>query len=496
MPTFDDGFGHRVPLGGEPGEALESLQLCEGLAGAPSTEAALSDRLTRLAHFSHPSFGAVRRVERLRGETQGLIVVSEAVAGVRLSEALSRAEARGVPPDASAALSLLQQVVSAVAALHQHARDAAHGAIGPERIVVRADGSVAVMEYVLAAALEPLRLSRGELWERFRVPVPSTAGSSRFDQVTDVLQLGMLAVSLIVGRLLRVEDIQPHRMPDLLETATAGVSGEGRGFPRPLRAWVAQALLFESRLAFRSAPEMERALAAAIAEDGTCEPSIAAVRAYLARCAGDCFEAQGGEAPSNGAAQVVEAAKPASGPVRVRPSRVLPAEPAKSGPQAVRVAAKPPSGVTPAARAVPGGIERLLRPSSARWTSRARHFRRSLARAAQVAGIAASLMLIWGATFLGARSYLGFPSLLDRSGTLVVESRPAGVELLVNGTPPGRTPATLRLRAGAYTLALRTAKGTTLVPVTVVAGGHQVERVEIRSGARKPKRTSVRQPER
>ena len=98
------------------------------------------------------------------------------------------------------------------------------------------------------------------------------------------------------------------------------------------------------------------------------------------------------------------------------------------------------------------------------------------------------LITLWGATYLGARSFLG----LDRPmppGVVVVDSRPAGLEVLVDGSRHGVTPTTIQLRPGAYTLALRGGRSTTLVPLTVSPGQRRLERIELQG--RTPKRISA-----
>ncbi len=181
-PSFADGLGRRVRSVGADGERLESLRLCAEMAEVPATEGALVERAARLAPFQHPSFAPVRRIEQLSAAGTALAVVSAAIDGTRLSDLLRHAERKRVEPGVSAALFLLQQAVAAVAALHRHSHEASHGAIGPERLIVRPDSSLVIVEYVLASALEQLQLSRTQLWTLFRIPVPAVAGMARLDQ--------------------------------------------------------------------------------------------------------------------------------------------------------------------------------------------------------------------------------------------------------------------------------------------------------------------------
>ena len=138
-----------------------------------------------------------------------------------------------MPPDLDAACFILAQVVTALADLHRHSRDLSHGAIGPERIVIGPDGRAVIVEPVLAPMLEQLQLARTPLWTEFRVPVPPVAGTARFDQVTDVMQLGVLALALVLGRPMR-RDEYPNRLHDLMlevvRTRRAGGPAGGLAF--------------------------------------------------------------------------------------------------------------------------------------------------------------------------------------------------------------------------------------------------------------------------
>jgi hypothetical protein len=94
------------------------------------------------------------------------------------------------------------------------------------------------------------------------------------------------------------------------------------------------------------------------------------------------------------------------------------------------------------------------------------------------------LVAVFGVAYLSARGYLTLPRAPVGRGIVVIESRPTGVEVFVEGRPSGRTPATLDLRAGEHTVVLRAGRGITLVPVVAVSGARRVECVDIRSRPR------------
>ena len=434
--TFADGFGRRF-RGDEKGDALESLVLSDELSAAALTGSLLVKRAARLESFRHPAFARIRRIERRGGSGGGaVVIVSEAAQGTRLAELLQAPGGLGSDPQAW--LPLFRGVVSAVAALHGLGRDVSHGAIGPERIVVRHDGRPVLVEPLLGAVIEPLGMARQRLWSDYRVPVAPTAGTARFDQRCDVMQLGILALSLGAGRLLGLNDF-PSRLPQLLSE----VCPRERLEPPPsagqaLRGWIARALQFDTRSAFPSAVEADVSLSALLAE-AEAEQSPAAEAAA---------PAGGGSEPA-----VIPWAK----------SEPVPQPTAREEARAFAPAVVCPRGAT-----------------------RGRPFVR---HALGFSSVAVGLMTLWGATYLGARSYLGL-NMPVLPGVLVVDSRPAGLEVLVDGSRRGVTPTTIQLRPGAYTLALRSGRDTTLVPVTVSPGQRRLERIELQRGGRTPKRIS------
>lgn len=325
-PTFADGLGRRYATTGTQGERLEALHLCAEIPATPQMQAALVERASALSLFRHASFAGVRRIERFG---DWLAVLSDAVEGVRVSDLLRESERRLADRDPDAALHLLRQAVAALAALHRHAPDAAHGAMGPERLVVRPDGTIAVVEHVLASALAELQYSRLQLWALFRIPAPSAASTIRFDHQTDVLQLGLLALALFLGRVLSREEFPPS-LSKVFEQAAA--PDAGRNFPglsRPIRLWLGRALHFEPRSAFRSAVDAEAALTAAVSEDASVRPSPAAVQRFLATCS---FEAlisprAPDTLPSSPSGAVVIVGPPHAGVTRRVESRVSGAPP-------------------------------------------------------------------------------------------------------------------------------------------------------------------------
>ena len=483
-PCFEDGIGRRWRLFERSGGEIETLTLCSALAEAESAETVLVERAARLAAFSHPAVAPVSRIERGVGTGARLAIVSAAAPGVRLSEVLRNAQERHVPPDLDAACFILTQVVTALADLHRHSRDLSHGAIGPERIVIGPDGRAVIVEPVLAPMLEQLQLSRTRLWTEFRVPVPPVAGTARFDQVTDVMQLGVLALALVLGRPVR-RDEYPNRLPELmLEVSGPGAPADHQAVLRSLRAWIHRTLQLEPRSAFRTAAEAAPALEAVLAEGPRHKVSASAVARYLAAC--------GTEAEGDWKVPSLLATPPGSdiqrSGVDVDAGRVSDSLRAAAGDDARLRRAAPSAPPVPTHRPTgpgPGRLSPVVGGTAALSTRLTKAAERTGGRrTAHVGMLSMALVALFGVAYLSARGYFTLPHEAVGRGTVVIESSPAGVEVFVDGLARGRTPATLDLRAGEHTVVLRAGRGITLVPVVAVAGARRVERVDIRQRPR------------
>jgi serine/threonine protein kinase len=269
---FQDGLGERRRISDVSGaDTIEQLCLRGELTAIPSFEFALRERASRLANFRHVYYGRVRSVDRLSDPASTLAVVSDSIKGVRLANLLAASERRPMTLDINASVHLMRQLVAAVAILHENARDVAHGAIAPERIIVTPNARVVIVEYVLGAALEQLHFSQERYWRELRVALPSGQGLAHFDHRADVTQIGVVALSLILGRLLH-EDEYPFRVGDVLASARA-ISSKGALEPLPggLRAWIGRALQLDPQHSFATAlearDELDRVLSGEEEED-------------------------------------------------------------------------------------------------------------------------------------------------------------------------------------------------------------------------------------
>jgi hypothetical protein len=259
--TFQDGLGERHHVVDRAkNEPIEVLCLRGELTAVPSFEFALRERVSHLSAFRHACYARVRSVERLKNPTSTLALVSETTAGVRLSEILAYAEKADATLDIDAALCLLRQLVPAVAMLHENAPEIAHGAISPERVIVTPGARIIVVEHVLGSAISELKYSAERYWRELRVAVPGTSPQPRFDQRSDVAQIAVVALSLILGRRLLDEET-PNRLGDVVASSWANSARGGlEPLPAGLRAWLMRALQLDPRTRFDSASDAQEEL--------------------------------------------------------------------------------------------------------------------------------------------------------------------------------------------------------------------------------------------
>jgi hypothetical protein len=526
--AFKDGLGERRHITDTNGkDTVELLCLRAELAAVPSFEFALRERVSRLTTFRHPQFARVRSVERLADSESTLAIASERVAGVRLSDLLMSSEQRRLGLDITASLHLIRQLVPAIVTFHESVREIAHGTIGPERLIVTPDGQLVIVEYVLGAGLEQLRYTRERYWTELRVAMPSSAGLPRFDQRCDVTQIGVVALSLILGRSMRLDEY-PMRIADVVaSTWAASPRGGLEPLPQGLRAWLGRALQLDARTSFTTAQEARAELDRVLAE-GDYLASAESVAGFLARYRGETIAAASFVQQSTAPAPQYAPMPAKSAPAPVTPSSGTSIPSLQSSPAFAPASAQhtpprgtplpsqmtPPRGTTPpagsdlqittladsvATRTPPRGMPR----TSSSVTTTQSISRAALTQAAAAAGkpavstiedheaetplwrrpaiIAGALAVVIAiGAFAGLSSYFSRPSSPSvKTGTLVITTNPTGAQAVVDGVDRGVTPLKIDLPAGAHRLELTSAGGTRTVPVTIAEGTQVSQYIEL-----------------
>ena len=251
--SLDDGLGfRRVQLDGRT--QTEVLAVAPVLANHPIVEQAIRTRASRYADLDMRSFAAVRRLER---SGASLNIVTEVPPGVRLSHLLAHLESTNEVVAEPAIFELASSIINAVASLHAWPGGLAHGAINPAHILLTNDGRVILTDGVFGAGLEALQRNREALWKEFRLAMPPAASLARFDQQTDVTQMGACILALILRRPLRGTEY-PRGVSDLVMSASEAASLSGSAAGLTLRTWLQAALQIHARLAFRSAVDAQR----------------------------------------------------------------------------------------------------------------------------------------------------------------------------------------------------------------------------------------------
>ena len=521
-----DPLGTRLVISDRPGERLEQLRFAPELLSA-GFETALREQVARFAQFRHPCYARVRRLDRLEGGT-ALALVSEHPRGARLSDVLAVAERDGLELDINAALCVVRQLVPAVAALHHASHGAAHGTISPDRILITPNARIVLTEHVVGPAIEQLGLSRSKLWRDLRIMAPaSAAGGVRLDVRADLVQMGAVSLALILGRLLRADELDT--LPELLASAReTTVLGRKDLVAAPLRRWLLRALQLDRRGSFGSTADAQAGLDDVLSEEGGYVTAPIALESFLVRYQEHAARPRRSPegAGSQPAAVTMNAAAEAALTVPIDPAAstqppdavigVASGERTDSGPVLALTSAEmilppekiatdladEPDALTANERAeLKGFLEGIegtsMPPAGERALPRHEPATATAVQALQsqpspqpiapvpprrmtrerLALVLCAVVSIAEAAYIWTLKASNVP--VAEEGLVSIESRPAGATVVIDDRERGVTPLSLSLAPGPHVLALRTATSSRAVALTVQAGTTHAQYVEL-----------------
>jgi PEGA domain-containing protein len=461
--VFHDGLGERRRIVDRTtGKTRDVLLLRDELTELPGFEKALRDRIDRLADFRHAAFASLHGIVGPFGDGTAVGLAFDSVDGERLSDLLLIEGRRaGGPLDFNASLALVRQLVEAVTALHAVGPDISHGALSPERLILGPGARLVVADYALGSALSTLRYSHQKYWQELRVALPRAAGLGRLDQRADLMQIGVVALSLLLGRPL-ADDECPSNWADF---SASPIVASATPLSPGLRAWLTRALHLDRTAAFSSVAEMAAEL------DQVMSPTPVVIASNDTRVA----------APRR--------AMPTPPPARATRAALAPARVAAPTPTPDQWRPDPAARRQPPVTSAAGGA--VGSPRADLPSARAVLTVTRVRRVWQWAAAAVVLLALAGGGILAARRRA--PDVAVATGTLILDSNPTGAQILIDGEAHGATPATMTLRAGAHVIELRGPNAASRsISVAVPAGTQVSQYIEIGRNRPTTGRLSVR----
>lgn len=274
-----DGFGERR-RGADPeaGDAVELLELSKEFVAHAAFVAALGERVAHLTTVRHTSYVRLRRLDRPSADR--LVLVSDFTPGWRLSALLQASAGLGARPDVTVVISILRQLLPAVSLFSRHNRDWAIGTLGPERLFLTPQARLVIAEHAFGAAIEKLNLGRDKLWKQYRVGMPPTAGLPRANARADAHAIGLVALSLLLGRVLEEKEF-PKRIESLVDEAVTPREGQKVQLSPPLVDWLRRALQLELRTSFQTPHDTQVAFETVLISDRSYVTTPAALEQWL-----------------------------------------------------------------------------------------------------------------------------------------------------------------------------------------------------------------------
>ena len=300
------------------------------------------------------------------------------------------------------------------------------------------------------------------------------------------MQLGMVALALVLGRPLGDDDLKS--LPSLLGSATESSALGGREpISEALRRWLSRSLQLDSRNSFESALEAQLALDDVLSGESGYIAAPIALESFLAR-----YEECSPQVPLQVAP--VAPAAPAAPATPVAPAApAAPATPVARLAPVVSVAPVTPDA--PAALVAPPvpsvraaevesietealreeALREAFRPQATEpepRTSVAPFWRRAAIGLAVVAVIETAI-IVWS---------FGGTAISSSSGTVIIESKPSGAQVKIDGQDKGMTPLSTKVSAGAHVIEIASGGEPRVIPMSIESGQTFAQYLELTNG--------------
>jgi len=254
----------------------------------PVSVASDADRLVRfqreaevLAALNHPNIGAIYGLEKTSDFTA---LVMELVEGEDLSQRIARG---AIPVDE--ALPIAKQIAEALEAAHE--QGIIHRDLKPANIKVRADGTVKVLDFGLAKAMEPAGSSAvntsqsptittpamtqaGMILGTAAYMSPEQAAGTPVDRRADIWSYGVILWEMLSGQRLFGGDTVVHTLADVLRLS---IEFDTLDVPAPIRTLLRRLLDRDAKTRLRDIGEARVAIAKYLIDpasgtEGPCRP--------------------------------------------------------------------------------------------------------------------------------------------------------------------------------------------------------------------------------
>jgi PEGA domain len=248
-----DSFGERATAVDANGRSVDLLRL---FAAFTPAHQAVADRIERLK-ADRPAVSRTIALER--DEPSGrLILISEHVPGMRLSELLQIAVERSVVADLGAALFVMRRLLTLAESLKAATR-VTQFSIAPERIVITPHGRIVITEPVLAAAAETAAVG-----------------------LNDVAGIAIAGMSIMLGHHIEDSEHIDPLSPVLQDAADVAAIRAGNKFSTALRLWFDRAIIADPALSFPDFRQARLALSGVgRPRESGCDASRRALKLFL-----------------------------------------------------------------------------------------------------------------------------------------------------------------------------------------------------------------------